>query len=148
MLTRTLNASIDLRNRPSTLDHSASNFDQLDCAVPLVLQAHLFTRHHRRQLGLLATASCLFPSRGLFRDPSYVWRGDNLWTLVYWTSWRNDLVDVSPSTESPSLVLTLFSLKSLLLLRLYPHPSDRTLATGLIRLATNGGIITGAAGST
>jgi len=34
------------------------------------------------------------------------------------------------------------------LLRLYPHSDDRTLATGIIRLATNAGIITGAAGST
>jgi len=34
------------------------------------------------------------------------------------------------------------------LLRLYPHSDDRTLATGIIRLATNAGIITGTAGST
>jgi hypothetical protein len=39
-------------------------------------------------------------------------------------------------------------LKSLLLLRLYPHSDDRTLATGIMKLATNVGIITGAAGST
>lgn len=44
--------------------------------------------------------------------------------------------------------MTWWTLKSLLLLRLYPHSDDRTLATGIIRLATNAGIITGAAGST
>jgi hypothetical protein len=30
---------------------------------------------------------------------------------------------------------------------LYPHSDDRTLATGIIRLATNAGIIIGSAGS-
>ena len=31
---------------------------------------------------------------------------------------------------------------------MYPHSDDRTLATGIIRLATNAGIIIGSAGST
>jgi hypothetical protein len=42
----------------------------------------------------------------------------------------------------------IISLKSLLFLRLYPHSDDRTLATGIVRLATNAGIIIGSAGST
>jgi hypothetical protein len=91
---------LDFRHCSSAFDHSSSDTHQPDCLVSLVLQTHLSAPHHRRQLGLLAAPSHVFPYRCLSRHSSNVWRGDGLWALVCWTSRRIDLVDVSLTNES------------------------------------------------
>jgi hypothetical protein len=70
--------------------------------------------------------------------------------MVLRTGRRDDMVDVSDWNDGVQMrhLLIFRSLKSIFLLKLYPHPDDWTLATGVIRLATNTGIIVGAAGST
>jgi len=137
---------IDPRHRHGTLNDSTSDSYQHYHSVPVVFETSLAESDCQYQLRLLAAPRHVFPTCRSLRHSPQSRPKSCIRALVCWASRGYGLVDVSEAF--PSTARLTRRLKSLYLLRLYPHSDDRILATGIIKLATNSGIIIGAAGST
>lgn len=118
----------------------------------MVLQTHLPQNHRRRKLRLLASSRRFLSDCSIPCCSFHLQRKQDIakWTLVPRSRWWYDLVDVGLSRCGNVQFIHTYpiSLQGLFLHRLYPHPDDRTLATGVLRLASNAGMVTGSLGST
>jgi len=115
----------------------------------VVLGAHLPQSHRSHKRRLLAASRSFLSDWGIPGGSFHLQRKQGIAerTLVSRSCWRYDLVDVCRASFD-SVHTDSLSLQGLFLHRLYPHPDDRTLATGVLRLASNAGMITGSLVST